>query len=246
MTHIRSEAPYWSWQGFRHGMLLTVPLIPGIVVFAAAFGTLAAQKGLSLLEAALMSAIVYAGAAQLVAIEAWQRPITISLILTLALLTATVNLRYVLMGASLRPWFGTLPTWQSYGALTLLVDANWLLASQYRQKGGGDASVYVGAGVALWLIWVGGTIPGYLLGALVTDPRVFGLDFVIPAFFIAMLIPLWRGAGVALAWTIAAVAAVVASLLIPGWWFIIIGAVAGSIAGGLTPGNTTTPQTTTP
>ena len=211
---------------------MTVPLIPGIVVFAAAFGTLAAQKGLTLTEATLMSALVYSGAGQLVAIEAWQRPLTTSVVLALALLTATVSLRFVLMGASLRPWLGPLPSWQSYGALAFLVDANWLLASRYRQDGGNDAGIFFGAGVALWVIWVASTIPGYLLGALISNPWQFGLDFVMPAFFSAMLVPLWRGKRMAAAWVIAAVVALLTSMLISGWWFVITGALAGSIAAG--------------
>lgn len=230
MTQTNKEAPRWSWPGFMQGALLTVPLMPGILVFAAAFGTLAAQKGLTLVEATLMSALVYAGSSQLVAVEAWERPLTLSVVLTLALLTATVNLRYLLMGASLRPWLGPLPPWQSYSALVFIVDANWLIASQYRQQGGSDVSVFLGAGVALWFMWVGGTIPGYLLGALISDPRVLGLDFVVPAFFTAMLVPLWRGSRTAAAWAIAAATAIVASILIPGWWFVVVGAIAGSVA----------------
>ena len=211
---------------------MTVPLIPGIVVFAAAFGTLAAQRGLTLAEATLMSALVYSGAGQLVAIEAWQRPLTTSVVLALAVLTATVSLRFVLMGASLRPWLGPLPAWQSYGALAFLVDANWLLASRYRQDGGDDAGIFFGAGVALWVVWVAATVPGYLLGVLISNPWQFGLDFVMPAFFSAMLVPLWRGARMGGSWVIAAVVALLTSMLIGGWWFVIVGALAGSIAAG--------------
>jgi predicted branched-subunit amino acid permease len=235
MTPALPEAPRWSWGGLREGALLTVPLVPGIVVFAAAFGTLAAQKGLSLAEATLMSALVYAGASQLVALEAWERPLTISVILALALVTATVNLRFVLMGASLRPWLGPLPSWQSYGSLAFLVDAAWLLAIRHRQNGGNEAGVFLGAGLALWAVWVGATVPGYMLGALVSNPARFGLDFVVPAFFSAMLVPLWRGPRMAFAWTLAGVTALLASMLIGGWWFVIIGAVAGTAAAAFIP-----------
>jgi predicted branched-subunit amino acid permease len=30
-------------------------------------------------------------------------------------------------------------------------------------------------------------------GALVSDPRRYGLDLVMPIFFAAMIVPLWRG-----------------------------------------------------
>ena len=62
---------YWSRAGFAEGVRLALPVMPGMVLFGAAFGALAAQKGLSLFEAALMSAVVYAGASQFVALEMW-------------------------------------------------------------------------------------------------------------------------------------------------------------------------------
>jgi len=63
----RTEAPYWSLPGLTEGAWRTGPLLPGTVIFAMAFGTLAAQKGLSLTDTVLMNALVFAGAAQLVA-----------------------------------------------------------------------------------------------------------------------------------------------------------------------------------
>ena len=53
-----------------------------------------------------------------------------------------------------------------------------------------------------------------------------------PAFFSAMLVPLWRGARMGGSWVIAAVVALLTSMLIGGWWFVIVGALAGSIAAG--------------
>ena len=113
---------------------------------------------------------------------------------SLAVVTAIVNARFILMGATLRPWFGPLPAWQVYPALCSTVDATWLIATRYRAEGGSDASVFVGAGLALWVVWVGSAIPGYLLGAFIADPKRFGFDLVLPIFFAAMFVPLWRGA----------------------------------------------------
>ena len=89
-------------------------MVPGTVVFAAAYGTLAAQKGLTLGEAVLMSTLVYGGASQLVGLEVWTNPVTLSTLISLAIVTAVVNARFILMGATLRPWLGTLPSWQAY------------------------------------------------------------------------------------------------------------------------------------
>src|SRR4051812_6148212 len=108
------EAPYWSLSGLALGARLCGAMVPGTMVFAAAYGTLAAQKGLTLSEAVLMSALVYGGASQLIGLEIWTSPLTLSTIVSLAVVTAIVNARFILMGATLRPWFGALPQWQAY------------------------------------------------------------------------------------------------------------------------------------
>jgi len=231
-TPHRAQAPYWSWPGLIEGARLTLPLLPGIVVFSAAFGTIAAQKGLTLTQLVLMNGIVFAGAAQLVALEVWTEPLALGTIVSLAVVTAIVNARFVLMTASLRPWLGPLPAWQVYPALLLTTDATWIVGARYHASGGADASIYVGAGLVLWAIWVAAAIPGYLLGAVFADPARFGFDLMLPIFFTAMLVQLWRGARRAIGWTIAGAVALAASWLLPGWWFIVIGAIAGSIAGG--------------
>ena len=225
-------AAYWSWAGFGEGVRLVLPVMPGMVIFGMAFGALAAQKGLSLLEATLMSGLVYAGASQFVALEMWSDIATLAGIAAIGLVTATVNMRFVLMTASLRPWFGSLPAWQSYPALFTVTDPGWLIAMNYHANGGRDAAILVGGGLAFWLLWIASTAPGYLLGALVTDQRMFGFDVIMPAFFIVMLVPLWRGARRAIPWVIAAGVALLVAALMPGWWFIMAGSVAGGIAGG--------------
>src|SRR5260370_17511647 len=96
------------------------------------------------------------------------------------------------MGASLRPWLGQLPAWQAYLALLQNVDANWIVASRYRSEGGGDVSIYLGSGIALWVIWVTSVIPGYLLGAFIKDPTRFGFDMMLPLFFSSILLPIFH------------------------------------------------------
>jgi 4-azaleucine resistance transporter AzlC len=225
-------AVYWSMAGFVEGVRLAMPVMPGMVIFGLAFGALAAQKGLSLLEATLMSALVYAGASQFVALEMWPDIATLGGIAAVGLVTATVNMRFILMTASLRPWLGNLPAWQSYPALFTVTDPGWLIAMDYHARGGRNAAILVGGGLAFWLLWVASTVPGYLLGALVSDQKTFGFDVILPAFFVVMLVPLWRSARGAIPWAIAGAVALLIAEIVPGWWFIIAGSVAGGIAGG--------------
>jgi 4-azaleucine resistance transporter AzlC len=232
-TNTRPGTAYWSREGFAEGVRLSLPALLGLLVFAAAFGTLAAQKGLSLIEAVLMSALVYAGASQFVAMEVWAEPLNAGLVVTLGFVTAVVNMRFLLASASLQPWLAGLPPWQTYSALALLVEPVWLIAERHRARGGMDAAVYLGAGLTLWVLWIAATVPGYLLGGLIGDIHGFGLDLVLPAFFVTMLVPLWRGARAAVPWAVAGLTALAVAALVPGWWFMIAGALAGSVAAGL-------------
>jgi 4-azaleucine resistance transporter AzlC len=221
--------------GVRQGFALTVPTLPGTIVFGMAFGAAASAKGLSLVEAAAMSAFVYAGMSQMVALEAWQATWTGSTALGVMMLTAVVNSRMMLMGAAIHPWLSGYSHRFNAAQLFLLTDANWIIGTRYHADGGRDAGILVGVGLALWLVWVGVTIPGYLLGALVTDPRAFALDLVMPIFFTVMLVPLWRGQRAAAPWAIAGVTALIAARLLPGHLFILVGALSGMLAGALIP-----------
>ncbi|RXT17540.1 MULTISPECIES: AzlC family ABC transporter permease [unclassified Bosea (in: a-proteobacteria)] len=217
--------------GMRLGVRRVAVLMPGIVVFSVAFGAAASAKGLSLFEAVLMSALVYAGVSQLVAMELWRPEWSWGAIAGLAVVTATVNARMVLQGASLQPWFARHPKLVNAAHLFFFTDANWLIGTRYHGEGGRDLGVLIGAGLVLWLVWVAATVPGYLLGALVADPRQYGIDLVMPIFFAAMIVPLWRGKRGALPWIIAGVVALITVRLVDGYAFIIVGALSGAVAG---------------
>jgi predicted branched-subunit amino acid permease len=210
---------------------MTLPLLPSIVVFAAAFGSLAAQKGMTGGQTLAMSGIVFAGASQMVSIEIWRELWSPSALLEIMAVTAFVNARMVLMGASLQPWLKHAAGPRQALMLFLLTDANWLLGMRYRAGGGHDLGIYLGSGLLLWVVWVAATLPGYLAGALVPDPRRYGLDLLMPIFFSAMLVPLWRGLRPALPWAAAGIVALIARTLAPGYLFILASALPGALAG---------------
>jgi predicted branched-subunit amino acid permease len=219
--------------GFVHGARLVLPLLPGVIVFASAFGTAAAQKGLSLAQALSMSAFVYAGAAQMVALELWRETWSIDTLLGVTAVTATVNARMILMGASIQPWLAGAPMLQNALNLFFLTDANWLIGTRYRAQGGSDLGVLFGAGFLLWVVWILATLPGFLAGALVANPSRYGLDLVMPIYFSAMIVPLWKGLGPALPWLVAAIVALAVHAVTPGYLFIVAGALAGALTGAL-------------
>lgn len=230
MTRTKTFAPF-TLRACLMGARMTLPLLPGIMVFATAFGAAAAQKDLDIWQALALSGFVFSGAAQMVALELWQDVWTIPSILALMGITATINARMILMGAAAAPLLANSPPLRGAVNLFLFSDTSFLLGSRYYLEGGRDQGFVLGAGVAMWLSWTGMTGVGFVAGALISQPERFGLDLVMPVFFIAMLVPFWKGAVTAIPWAVAGLVALAAEHLIPGYWFIVIGALAGALTG---------------
>jgi predicted branched-subunit amino acid permease len=216
MAPIETPPDKSHWSGFVHGMRLGLPVAPGIMAFGVVVGAAAARQGLTFVQNLAMNFLVCSGIAQL----------------TVAVLAAVVGARLFLMSVSMRPWLGQRPAWQAYSALFFLTDATWLIAMRYRAEGGRDIAVYFGAASAIMAAWLVATGAGYFVGSFITDPTKYGLDLVMPAFFAAMLVPLWTGPRRAWGWAIAGIVAVAVERLVPGWWFIVAGSIVGAVAGG--------------
>jgi predicted branched-subunit amino acid permease len=48
-----------------------------------------------------------------------------------------------------------------------------------------------------------------------------------------MLVPAWKGPRRAIPWIVSGIVALAVHWLVPGWWFIIAGALSGAISAGL-------------
>ena len=72
----------------------------------------------------------------------------------------------------------------------LIVDESWALSGR---SGRFDYAILVGVGILLYVLWVGGTALGTVVGDLL-DPEAIGLDAAFPALFLALLAPYLRHA----------------------------------------------------
>lgn len=211
-----------------HGLRLGLPVAISVAAYGVVWGVLAGQAGMSVVEVAAMSAFVFAGASQFVALEMWA---PVPPVWSLIAATLAVNLRFVLMTATLRPLFGHLPRSAALWRMHLIADENWAVGMAERAKGGNGATVMVAGGLLLYVTWLSTTLSGRILGAGLDDPARWGLDFAFIAVFLALLVGLWRGIGDLLPWIVAGGVAAATSLLIPGKWYIICGGLAGSLVG---------------
>ena len=70
----------------------------------------------------------------------------------------------------------------------LIVDESWALSGR---SGRFEYGILVGVGILLYVVWVGGTALGTVIGDLL-DPEAIGLDAAFPALFLALLAPYLR------------------------------------------------------
>jgi 4-azaleucine resistance transporter AzlC len=224
-----TESIEFTRTGALAGARRSLPLAASVFAYGTVFGVLARQAGLTSTEAVLMSGLVVAGAAQFVAVGLWATPVPIA---GIVLSTLVINLRHLLMGAALSPWFARLPAAKAYGSVFFLSDESWALTMRDAAAGGRDRAFLLGCGLPLTAAWIGSTAVGHLAGALLPDPTRWGFDFAFTAAFVALLVGMWRGKGDVAPWAVAAVVAVATATWLPGTWHVLLGGLAGSLVGG--------------
>ena len=219
----------FTWAGARRGFGASVPLMLGLIPYGVVTGLASQRAGLSAGEAALMSGVVYAGAAQLVALAHWTHP---AAILPAVLAAFTVNARLLLMGPALTPWLSHLRGWRLGASLFVMADQNWALSVDAMERGEADAAFLLGGGAAVWVLWLATTLAGFAAGGSLRLTPGHPLFFAALAIFVCLLSQMWRGSRDALPWLVAAVVGVgVARVEGGGTWHIVAGALAGGLAG---------------
>jgi 4-azaleucine resistance transporter AzlC len=214
-----------AWAGARD-TLTTV--VPSIVAYGIVWGGLARQAGLTLGEVVAMCLLVTAGTAQFVALPMLQAGAPAWL---LVVTTYIVNLRHYLMAASLAPYFAHL----SRARLALLAhgvtDESYALTMARFAAHPSHPAYYAASAATAYLAWYVGAAGGGVLGGRVPDPHRYGLDFVFPAVFVAILARTIRAPW---QWAVAAVAAIVALTVkgaIGGTWHIALAGLGASALG---------------
>lgn len=214
------------------GMRQALPIVLGYVPVAFAFGVLARKTGIPASGAVCMSLMVFAGSAQF---------ITVSLLAggaspaTVVLTTFVVNLRHLLMSAALAPALRRWPRALQWLFAFQLTDETFALHAGRLPSAPGDRrpepprAETLALNMTAQASWVLGTIIGVFGSELVADVRPLGLDYALPAMFIALLLPYCRKARrFALAAVLAGVLSVLLALAGAGQWNVIIATVCSA------------------
>jgi 4-azaleucine resistance transporter AzlC len=226
-THATDSLPSAE---LRAALVDIAPALVAAVPIGLLFGAVAVARGIAPLEAALMSALVFAGGAQFAAIELWQHPPPL---LALLVSTALINARHILMGLSLAPKLKTFGTLQRLLGCAVMADENWALAERRASRQPLAPAYFLGMGAVFWANWVLWSTIGAMLGPVLGDPRRFGADFAFIAIFIGLVVALSKGARSAAVVAASALAATLVHSLAGSPWHVLSGAFAGIVAAAL-------------
>jgi 4-azaleucine resistance transporter AzlC len=217
---------------FLNGLSASLPIVMGYFPIAFSFGVAATRAGFTPLEAFALSLIIYAGASQFLALALLSSgaPVLVSAFTLIAM-----NLRHVLYGPALMRAAGreagARHAWAWAWGLTDEVFGQALGALARGQR---FSEPYMfGLGLGAYVAWVSGTVVGAFAGGGALDqwPALSaGLGFMLPALFLALLLSILNRRQLPVI-AVAAVATVAGTLAISATSGILLGMLAGALAG---------------
>ena len=209
------------------GLISAWPICLGYIPVGLALGVIAQRAGLHPLEIGFMSLLVFAGSAQFIAVSMLSTGAgAVPIIFT----TFAVNLRHLLMSSSLALHLGNASkrilslfaygvTDESFGVnISKFRDENW------------DIKRALVVNHATNITWVISTIIGGYGGQLI-PAGAFGIDYALTAMFIGLLVIQLKGRKYVMTAVIAGALAIILSLALPGYLYIVLASVVAATVG---------------
>jgi 4-azaleucine resistance transporter AzlC len=218
---------------FLRGTRFGIPVVVASAPFGLLFGALAVDNGFSVFEAVLMSATIYAGASQMVGIELFGQSVAPWLIVFSIF---AVNFRHILYSAAVGR---RVPHWsftRKAIGFFFLVDPQYAESERKGERGEEIRfSWYMGMAIPIYVFWVAESWLGAMFGRLIPDTQALGLDFLLPIYFLGLVMsfrgrPLWLPVV-----AVSALASIFAFQTVGSPWHVSIGAAAGILLAAFLP-----------
>jgi len=211
----------------KGGIKAAWPICIGYIPLGLAFGILAQKAGFDWLDIGIMSAIVFAGSSQFIAVSmlgAGAAPLSI------VLTTLAVNLRHVLMSSALAVHLhGVSRKFLSIFAYGVTDESFAVNIVRFRE-GGWHPCQALALNQAANFTWIASTVLGGYCGQFIA-PGSFGIDYALSAMFLCLLVFQLQGRIHLLTAALAGLLATAISILLPGNSFVIIASVLGASLG---------------
>lgn len=212
------------------GALAIFPLSIAVIPWGILTGSFAIEVGLSPIESQAMSAFVFAGAAQLVALGMLKAGIGIFGIL---LSTLLITSRHFLYSMVMRKDISPLSVkWRLILGFLLTDELFAIVSTGNAQQHKFDPWYALGGGFFFYLSWNLATLLGVVAGKTIPNIEQWGLDFAIAATFIALIIPLIRNKSILICVLVSLVSSV-SCVVLKIEAGLIISAILGMTCGAL-------------
>lgn len=169
----------------RDGVRDALPIVLGYIPLGLALGVLARAKGIPVFWAVMMSLLTYSGSGQFIAVgllglgaSPW----------TIVLTVLAVNIRYLLLSASLAARLTDLPRRFVWLYAFEITDETFAVASDRLLRNRPGERYLLGLNLVPHLSWIGSTLAGAVFGGTLPATDKLGLDFALPAMFISLVV----------------------------------------------------------
>ena len=171
----------------KSAFLASLPVMAGYVVLGTGFGILLSSKGYGPLWSLAMSAFIYAGSMQYLAVDLLAGGASL---ITAALTTLMVNARHLFYGISMIGKYRDTGAYKPY-LIFALTDETYSLNCGALPEGVTDGpSYYFLVSLFNHSYWVAGSLLGSVLGYVIPFPTE-GIDFALTALFVTVFVEQW-------------------------------------------------------
>lgn len=210
------------------GLRDLIPLIFPVAAFGTIFGTASIAAGHSIGMTIWASMAMFAGASQFVFLDVYRLGVPAW---SVVLAVFAVNFRHILYSAAVANKIGHFPPLAKLASFFLLTDLQFAVVEKRYENFSGRRPItltyYFAFGIAGYLLWILATAIGALFGSLIEDPALIGLDFILPIYFLTILMGFRARRNFVPVVLVSAVAAVVVEKTLGAPWHISIGALCG-------------------
>lgn len=172
----------------RYAFRRSLPVMAGYVVLGTGFGILLETKGYGVWWALAMSAFIYAGSMQYVAIDLLAGGASL---ISAAVMTLMVNARHLFYGISMVDRYKETGKKKPYLIFALTDETYSLVCSGDVPEGVSQKKYFFWVSLFNQCYWVAGSLLGALLGSFLNF-NTAGIDFSMTALFLVVFIEQWK------------------------------------------------------
>lgn len=165
------------------GMQKAVPIGMGYFPLGLAFGVIAQNAGFTAGQVGLMSLLIFSGSGQFIAVALISAGAGFWAVVATIIL---VNSRYLLFSAALSRHVKKLPIWLTAFICQGLTDETFVVSTAHFQQNKADAGFWLSLNLTSHSVWITSTILGAVVGNFIPNMDQLGLNFALPAMFIAL------------------------------------------------------------